>query len=382
MRCFFDELFEIGSSNAKAELGDINIFNVLFYGHEEVGLHSRFISYLLSLKQHDFLELFVRQILRIDESKFDLTDCEVFPNEQNKTEYENIDILIINEMKKQSIIIENKIHAEPSIHKGANEGYEGQLERYYNTIINCKDKNGKVCKYKCDVDKTYVYFLTLYKEPSKDTIGELAERGVFDSRKHKITYYQIQEWLTLCLENREELFLTKIIQQYLNLIIKMTTDNEKALAITNLISSNEKHMQSAYTLFEYFKHVKWHTIHLFFTKLKTEFAAEMPDENLITEVAHNNKKKILRIEFEYKGQYLQIVNDKNGFTLRNLTKKKWGCFDEMENIKFCDFSNQDTFNLISFNNQDVLIKKMVMQIDKHHEEGYVNLNKPFDASND
>lgn len=202
-------MYEIEQKSKESIDSDsMNIFKVLFYGHEEVTLHSRFISYLLSLKEEKFLELFVRRILKLEEEKFIISHSEVIPNEQNKTEYEEIDILILNENEKQAIIIENKINANDTIDEGQEKdsGYRGQLERYYNTIVRGVDKNNKPCKYKCDEDKTYVYYLTLYKEPTNATIGELQKKGIFNPEKHIINYYQIQEWLSLCIENKEKSF--------------------------------------------------------------------------------------------------------------------------------------------------------------------------------
>lgn len=341
-------------------------------------LHSRFISYLLSLKEHDFLELFVREILKIEKEKFDINNCEVIPNEENKSEYEEIDILIINEKEKQAIVIENKIHAEPSIHRNAKVGYKGQLERYYNTITKGEDKTEKKCKYKCDEDKTYVFYLTLYKQPTDETIGELKEKCVFNPEKHIINYYQIQEWLNLCIDKKDHSFLNTIIQQYLNLLEKMTTDNEKALAITDLIANNENYWKSTYVFSEYFKDVKWHTIHRFFKELAEKFNTKMPDEKSISEVAHNNKKTILKIEFDYKGTTLQIVNDDKGLTLGNLNKRTWGYFSsEIKNIKFCDFSNEETFHIINNDYRKTIIEKIGRQILEHQEDNYEELKEMF-----
>ncbi len=283
--------------------------------------------------------------------------------------------MIINEKEKQAIIIENKIHAGSSIHYDAKEkGYKGQLERYYNTITKGKDKNGKGCKYKCDEDKTYVYFLSLYKKPTEETIGELKKRGIFDSETHKINYYQIQQWLSTCIDKVEKSFLKTIIQQYLNLIKKMATDNEKALAFTDLIAKNENYWQSAYIFSEHFNNLKWHTIHRFLTELAGRFKTQIPDEKSISEVAHNNKKTVLKIEFDYKDTKLQIVNDDKGYTLGNLKNGTWGYFsEEIKNIKFCDFSNEETFHIIN----DVYRNEIIDEIVKETKEKYLKLENPF-----
>lgn len=63
-----------------------NVFTALFKENDEVKLHSRFISYLLSSNSGHgmedlFLKIFVRDILKIKEIEFDINSCEVIPNE-------------------------------------------------------------------------------------------------------------------------------------------------------------------------------------------------------------------------------------------------------------------------------------------------------------
>lgn len=379
MKEFLDRLYEIEKSYKRQTENDtINIFNVLFYGHEEVTLHSRFISYLLSMRERNFLELFVREILKIGEDRFELKNCEVRPNDQDKSEYEEIDILIINEKEKQAIIIENKIHAVESIHAEAKCGYKGQLERYYNTITRGEDKNSKRCKYKCDEEKTYVYYLTLYQKPSSITIGELKERGVFDSEIHIIDYYQIQKWLSLCIDT-EKSFLNTIIQQYLTLLKNMTTDNEKTLELVNLLATDEDYCQSAYVFSKHLNDVKWHVIHRFFIDLAKKLQSTMPENDDISAVAHNNNKKVmLKVEFDYNGEKLQIVNDDKGFTLGNLTRGTWGYVsEELKKIRFGDFSTLETFQIINSIYRYNIIEEIASQVVKHHQENYENLKEVF-----
>ena len=97
-----------------------------------------------------------------------------------------------------------------------------------------------------------------------------SEFGVFDNERNKINYYQIQEWLDRCLIETKDPYFKKIIIQYNNLIKRMSTDNEKALAITNMIAEDENYWQSAFLFSNYFKDVKWHTIHRFFTELSVK----------------------------------------------------------------------------------------------------------------
>lgn len=377
MKTFIEKLLEIERSHPEPDIEEMNIFNILFHGYEEVRLHSRFISYLLSLKNQEYLKIFVRDTLKLEE--FEIDKCEVIPNEHNKSEYENIDILIYN--GNQAIIIENKIHADDVIHRDAKKGYQGQLERYYNTLTNGKDKNGKSLPIKCEEENTYIYYLTLYKKPSQDTIGELFQRNKFISEKHVLNYYDIQKWLGKCIKmSVKNSFLATIITQYLNLIKRMTADNDKVLEIIDLIAENQDYWRSAYIFSKYFKDIKWHTIHRFFTELSERFQAEMPDEDVITKVAHNGTNMELKISFDYKGKRLQIVNDIKGFTFGILTpdQQNWGYFsDTIKNIRFSDFSNETTFRLINSENRKEIIDKIVEEVSQHHSEEYRNLKGVF-----
>lgn len=375
---FLDSLFSIYERNKKnIHHNDINFFNIMFNGTEEVQLHSRFISYILS-KDKIFLKLFLKIVLNLPESDFDIENSQILPNEHNKSEYQEIDILIINEIKKQAIIIENKINAEDSIDQNEKKesGYRGQLERYYNTIISGKDKNGNRCKYKCDSDKTKVFYLSLYKKPSPETIGNL-KTEVFNTNDNCIDYYMIQNWLEHCLVNVTNAFLKEIIKQYLILIKNMTTDNKRALEVTNLIADNEQYWESAYIYSTHFKDIKWHTIHRFFTELAKRFdSTSIPETLVITKVAHEGKKEKLVMQFKYQDNNLQIVNDEKGFTIGNLSKGTWGEFSkEISSINFANFSNENTFHLINNDFREKIILQMQNEIINMHVNDYITLKE-------
>ena len=143
-------------------------FNIIsiFHKEREEKLHSRVISYLLSPSSghgmtNTYCSLFIKNVLKISDAEFNLSNFEVFPNEYEKSEYKFIDILIINKSRSQAIIIENKIDARDSNHthklnldnnigitnfdcKKAKTGYFGQLERYYNTIKTGIKKEVKI----------------------------------------------------------------------------------------------------------------------------------------------------------------------------------------------------------------------------------------------
>ncbi|WP_225581999.1 PD-(D/E)XK nuclease family protein [Myroides odoratimimus] len=380
MTFFLDSLFKIFEKNKNnIKENDINIFKIMFNGTEEVQLHSRFIAYLLSTDK-TFLKLFLQIVLKLPESEFDIENCYIQPNEHNKSEYQEIDILIINEIKKQAIIIENKINAEDSIDQNEDKesGYRGQLERYYNTIISGKDKKGNSCRFKCDSDKTKVYYLSLYKEPSRETIGNLKHK-VFNINNNCINYYLIQNWLENCLPHVNNSFLQEIIEQYLTLIKNMTTDNKRAIEITNLIAENDKYWESAYTYSKHLKDIKWHTIHRFFTELSNNFnTSYLPEISIISKVAHEGKKEKLVFQFKYEENNLQIVNDEKGFTIGNLSKGTWGEFSkEITSINFITFSNENTFHLINNSFRKEIVQLMKDEIEKMHQNDYSNLTSEF-----
>jgi len=370
---------------AGTKTDEINIFSAMFHDKEEVKLHTRFISYLLSPtskhKQDDFLKLFVRNILRIEKNSFDLENCEVYPNEHDKREYKDIDILIINKAKKQAIIVENKLDAGDSNHDDTNkaekieEGYKGQLERYYNTIRTGKGKNDKEVNsdFQCDEDKIHMYYLTLHnKPPSEESVKDLVKRKIPVT---VINYHDhVQKWLHSCIEKTNDDFLKKIIQQYLNLIIKVAGDTQKGLAITNLIAENEN-WKNAYDLFPQFENVKWHIIHRFFTELAKILIDEKTelDENFgknITEVARGRNTE-LKLKFDYNGIPLEFVSDGNGLTFGTLKGGKWDFFYFTGNVKevnFNRFENPETFHLINNGHRADVITEIVKQISEKYDK--------------
>jgi hypothetical protein len=357
-----------------------NIFTALHKSRDEVRLHSRFISYLLSDSKHGmkdtFLQLFVREILEIED--FELSNCEVIPNELRKFEKDEIDILIIN--RKQAIIIENKIDAGDSNLPGKNPGYVGQLERYYNVIkekLNIEnDDIGK--------KNIKIFYLTLDRHaPSKVSIGMLKDLGNW----YPIDYgNEITRWLKLCQEKLEDTSILKeIIEHYIKLINKMTgnqlniPDRKK---LQKLIGSSEENMRNAKLLRDNFRHVEWHTIDDFWNELSTALA-KFKDENG-KKIFSNMEKSLkandndpfirgniafLTITFTYNEKPFYVINDENkilsyGIHKDNKIESDWRKFDlnEDEKIILSDFSNEGTFNLINPKYRETMIEKLVNQI--------------------
>ena len=227
-----------------------NIFTALYKNNDEVKLYSRFISVLLSPKgSHNNKSLFLTLFLKeISLENFEIEDVDVFPDELDKVEYKEIDILIINRKSKQAIIIENKIFA-----KDCNHEEHGQLENYYNKIRNEGIPENQI----------FVFYLTLDgHEPSIKSLGDY--KTIENMNGKTISYEnEILGWLHKCKsESVEKPFLRESIIQFIKLIDKMTNniDTTERLEIRDLIASSETNMESTKLLIENFKHVKWHTV--------------------------------------------------------------------------------------------------------------------------
>ena len=134
----------------EANEDNFNLFTILRKDSDERYLHSRFISSLLDFRgPHKLGNTFLSLFLNVVRSKFehDEGNIDICPNNSIRSEYKNIDICLINKLKQQAVIIENKIYSGDSNHEE-----EGQLERYYGTLIE-EDKIPR--------DNIEVYYLTL-----------------------------------------------------------------------------------------------------------------------------------------------------------------------------------------------------------------------------
>lgn len=349
-----------------------NIFSVLHEETDERRLHSRFISYLLSSNK-EFLRLFLAEIGIND---FEINDnCEVRPNKKDKSEYENIDILIRN--KKQAIIIENKIFAGDSNSEKNGEEFP-QLLGYSEKIQKKMGLSAENIK--------LVYLRLNKKHPS---LFEKFEKE-FESRLVCIEYTtHVQNWLDECKKTAKQ-ELSEIISQYKNLVLKLTSDINQATKnqelLSKLLFENPEEVSKIAELkkdcFEVFKHVQWHTVADFLDELenalRTELNAtikEKPTPEDIAKVTHNQtgtSTTRLILKFTYKDIPLQIVSDNaNGLTLGNLKDGKWGKFSdnvEVEKINFNKFENAETFHVIDNNYRKKIIAEIVEQISKKYDK--------------
>ena len=347
----------------KSKEEKFNIFSVLYKNHEEVKLHSRFIAALLDphashekgfafLKE--FINIFSDNILKFD----DFENAIVYPEEWNKKENHNIDILIIDRKRKNAIILENKLNADDS-----NNENGGQLERYFKYV---RDEE------KIPIENITTFYLTLDgHKPTDESLGKKIDgkpnefNNLEDLNGHCITYNnKIIKWLDKCLmQVADKPFIRESIIQYKNLIKKITMndiDINERLEIIEAIAKDETSMNSTKYLIDNFIHVKWHTVADFWNELTVKLEKELnfeiiekPNEQNITDITHfeiyrtgQKAKQDCGIVFK--------IND-------SLTMSIWNEADE-----WLFFSFNDNDNRISDKN-----KKIIEQL---REDNILNSN--------
>jgi len=393
MEKLFEEISKLKNDfDEKREYDRFNVITALHKERDEVNLHSRIISYLLSPKSghgmnETYIRLFVREILKLAEEKFDLSNVLVLPNENKKSEYKDIDILIVNKLRSQAIIVENKIDAKDSNNDTKRDGYKGQLERYYNTIKLGVDKDGNNCK-ENQCNKVFVFYLSLNKSPSEISIGMLKNEPDSWGQENILSYdSHIREWLTKCIEAtpNEKLLLKNFIQHYSNLIDSLTHNDifiEERMKLKKIVAENI--MDSKYFI-ENFKHVKWHTLHEFWTELKNQlemqfggvsfFPNGIVDFNkAIEEVTHRNKEINHGLLFDINGQKAFI----SGFGKLSwgiVHPKKWTYFlnENIEEINFSDFSSESTYQVIGREKMIIAVETIIVEIIDSVNNDFKNL---------
>lgn len=245
---------------------NFNMFTILRKESDEVYLHSRFLSALLDPNgPHRLGTIFLNSFLDRIGSDFDYEEksLEVYPNNQNRSEYKEIDICFIDRAVEKAVMIENKIY-----HQDTNHEDKGQLENYYGRLIE-EDKIPE--------DGIEVYYLTLDgHEPSEDSVKLSGKYPKLQNKVKCISYsVEILEWLrTIVKECYNKPSLRESIIQYIKIVENMTNNNlsvDEIKELSNLIGDNEENLQSTKVLLDNFSHIKWYTIHDFWEELSAEF---------------------------------------------------------------------------------------------------------------
>lgn len=301
---------------------NFNMFTILRKESDEVYLHSRFLSALLDPNgPHRLgttnLNLFLHEVN--SKFKYDLNYLEVIPNNKNRAEYKNIDILFIDKRSRQAVIVENKIY-----HKDTNHETEGQLEKYYGSLI----KEGM------PEDNIEVYYLTLDGHaPSEDSVNL---KGIYPGLKNKvvcISYsFEIINWLERVVREGFAMpsFRESVIQ-YIKVVRKMTNNNstiEERKEITNIIGSDLNNVKSFKLLVDNIKHVRWHTIDSFWIELMCNLENEgfIIQKRVTVEELNNlvhkrkGKEAFLEIKISYNDELNIIIKSDYSYGLH------WGIY--------------------------------------------------------
>ncbi|MFD2556035.1 PD-(D/E)XK nuclease family protein [Sphingobacterium tabacisoli] len=201
------------SKEDKSEIG-FNLFKIASDTYYRENFHSDVIkSFLDPSEKHSesnrYLHAFI-DLLNEDSNK-NRIEKSLYLNSKVIRESKNIDILILDEVSKRAIIIENKI----------NNAYDmpRQIPRYFNLIKN---------DYKVDG----IVYLTINKSKRPDTIDwtddEIVEikkilRVIPSYDRNGLTNLY-ENWLINCLELSENVDNKAIIKQYANLIKHLSTN--------------------------------------------------------------------------------------------------------------------------------------------------------------
>lgn len=285
----------------ESQKDQFNIFSILRNNREEVRLHSRFIASLLSWPTNNnylFLDKFIREIK--SNFTYNTDSLEIYPSYNDKREYSDIDILIIDRTAQHAIIIENKIYAPDSNHQE-----EGQLEKYYRIIVEDE---------KIPEKNVEVLYLTLDgHEPTDESVSTCKKYPQLIEKVQCISYAtQIKCWLTESVKTAyNKPFQRETILQYINLINDMTNHSEQdeQHEILRLIGESESNIKSAKLLIDNISNLHWHILSNFWNGLANEltrrgytilYTPTEEDYNLITKVESQRKKNQAHLYIDFK----------------------------------------------------------------------------------
>lgn len=377
---FEEEVNKLAKEHQLFNYNRFNIFNVMFKPHDEKYLHSRFIAFLLDPNgSHRQGTLFLEHFLQvIGIANFSLDGVSVNPNEKERGEIYNIDILIRNSLN-QAIIVENKFFAKDQTKPEEKDPYlKYQLTRYYHSLVIEPKDNMKY-------DVVKIIYLTIDSKNPEDLVDFPAEVEVLISNKDHLS--DIAKWLDLCLnELNEDSNLTRSIQQYKQARFEFLNDVQLAMQLKDL-TAEPKYFEAAKQFWfsetidsslkiiqNQFIHVKWHTVHEFYTKLahqiQEEFNVKVTEvaNNNITKITHENKAIRTTITFEINGILYYICNDKNGFSVGNhvepITEKEFLFLNETAIYSYFNFTEKEVFELIQPEKTNELVDQIVNQL-KH-----------------
>lgn len=265
---------EFQQKHDKSKL-DFNIFTILRKTGEEVGLHSRFLAELLnpnaSHKIADFQQLFIETVLNNaiatqewNREKLDpnfVYSCEVEYKFHNSS-HGIADIIFEgkdNEIKKNVIIIENKIYAPDQ---------KDQLGRYY-----------KACQEMGYDDKNiYIVYLNRFG----DDVSHYGKGSINNEDYGVISYKEdIFNFLTLCKQKVADYpHIEQTIEQYINTVARITGQTRNAKMKQEYVDflADDNNLKTVYELSQNFETVQkniqnemWNSLRAYFNKKNLNF---------------------------------------------------------------------------------------------------------------
>lgn len=346
----FDKLLKGMTTFNKAHEKEQNRFNILKAvrsSNDEVRLHSRFIASLLDpLAPHGAnnipLKLFLKHV-GLDETIADDRNLSVRPNYYDKTEYKEMDILVRTE--KRAVLIENKIFAKDSNDvedtieevngKKCIVKRKGQLERYYDSLVNEKDEIDGYGPYERQKKVSVLYLTTDGHSPSDISIGKDRTEDKFTELEQVncVTYsYHILNWLKELVDGK---YVNGYVRNQINQYVMIVKEMVNAMSvperkeIVEIVGNlDDKERKALAILFSNEKDLCWHVADLFFQDL---FSAA--NERHLTMMVKKNDEKERRVDDIYE-MMPYILNDTVGVNGR---KAK---------VEICFSNNRDKLALI------------------------------------
>lgn len=385
---------------------NFNMFTILRKESDEVYLHSRFLSALLDPNgPHRLGTIFLNSFLDRIESNFEYDEksLEVYPNNQNRSEYKEIDICFIDRVAKKAVMVENKIY-----HVDTNHEDKGQLENYYGRLIE-EDKISE--------DGIEVYYLTLDgHEPSEDSVKLSGKFPKLQDKVKCISYsVEILEWLrTIVKECYNKPSLRESIIQYIKIVEDMTNNDasiEEIKEIAHLIGMNEDNFLSTKFIIDNIDNVKCHIVIEFCKELEHELLEKgfkivirPKEDDLKNLIKGNQRTRRVKTKFIIEKEkypiwinagydewvHIGVFNDEdekikvsrsyqqklkhylseNDDYVKEGSWECWKVFCEDDNERIClsDFKYEGTFRLISPQYRKMMIQRLVNEVEKFINE--------------
>ncbi len=221
-----------------------NIFNVIRRGHEEVDLHSAFLTELLNpCGRHDFDDTFLRLFIEKFGLQESISSKNLITIQAEKTVVNGrVDIYLKDEETNFLVLIENKIYAPDQ---------DRQLARYYELIK--------------DSGRGQLFYLTLEgREPSEEGLADLSKDKV-----RCISYESdIIEWLESCHSAAVDYpILRETIKQYIMLLKSLTGQLQDNIMTKEIIDIMKDNFAESKLIVDNFYRVELHFIDLFANEL-------------------------------------------------------------------------------------------------------------------